>query len=54
MQPQIFVDRFKELVPLKRMARPNEYKGAIKFLLSDESSYMTGSTIVIDGGRSTW
>ena len=36
------------------MAETNSYEGAIKFLLGDESSYMTGSQLVIDGGRTTW
>ena len=37
-----------------RMAKKSEYQGAILFLLSEASSYMTGSTINIDGGRTTW
>ena len=49
-----FLEKFNKLVPLGRPAEPQEYRGALVFLLSDESSYMTGSNLVIDGGRSVW
>lgn len=53
-QPDEFLQRFNQLVPLGRPANPNEYQGALLFLLSDDSTYMTGGTLVIDGGRSIW
>jgi NAD(P)-dependent dehydrogenase (short-subunit alcohol dehydrogenase family) len=53
-QPDDFVQRLTPLIPLGRMARIDEYRGAVQFLCSDLSSYMTGQNIVIDGGRSVW
>jgi NAD(P)-dependent dehydrogenase (short-subunit alcohol dehydrogenase family) len=51
-QPEVFLSRVKELIPMGRMAERDEYQGAILFLCSDASSYMTGANLVIDGGRS--
>ena len=50
-QPEVFLNRLNQLIPLGRMAQRNEYQGAILFLCSDASSYMTGANLVIDGGR---
>ncbi|MBN2421602.1 SDR family oxidoreductase [Candidatus Woesearchaeota archaeon] len=53
-QDKDFVAKLTNLIPMGRMADPDEYKAAILFLVSDASSYMTGSTIIIDGGRTCW
>jgi NAD(P)-dependent dehydrogenase (short-subunit alcohol dehydrogenase family) len=51
-QSEVFLSRLKQLIPMERMANRDEYQGAILFLCSDASSYMTGANLVIDGGRS--
>jgi len=53
-QPEDFVARLTNLIPMGRMANGDEYQGAIVFLVSDASAYMTGHNLVIDGGRTAW
>lgn len=53
-QPDEFVQKLTALIPMGRMAHVDEYKGAVLFLVSDASSYMTGGNLIIEGGRTVW
>ena len=52
--PKEFVGKLTNLIPMGRMANKDEYKGAVVFLCSDASSYMTGENMIINGGRAAW
>lgn len=53
-QSKEFINKISSLIPLGRMAYKDEYQGLIIFLLSDASSYINGSIISADGGRTVW
>ena len=52
--PEAFVRKLSNIIPMGRMADIDEYKGAIVFLCSEASSYMTGENMIIDGGKTVW
>ena len=49
-----FVKKLSNEIPMGRMALPNEFKGAIIYLSSSASSFVTGHNLLIDGGRTIW
>ena len=53
-QNENFVKKLSNLIPMGRMAFDEEIKGAVIYLISDASSFVTGQNIIIDGGRSCW
>jgi NAD(P)-dependent dehydrogenase (short-subunit alcohol dehydrogenase family) len=53
-QPEEFVKRLTNLIPMGKMADICEYREALIFLCSGASRYMTGQNLIIDGGRSVW
>lgn len=53
-QPEIFVVRYVAKTPLKRMATEDDFRGAIAYLATGLSSYVTGQTLCVDGGWGVW
>ena len=53
-QPDEFIKKISNIIPLGRMANEDEYKSSVVFMISDASQYMNGAIIPLDGGRSIW
>ena len=49
-----FLNDYKKLLPINRMAKQKEIYGALKFLISEDSNYITGQNIIVDGGFTAW
>ncbi len=49
-----FVKNLSKLIPMNRMAKIDELNKAMFFLISDDSSYVTGHSLIVDGGRTIW
>lgn len=53
-QDEEFVKKLSKRIPMARMSNPDEYPATVLYMLSEASSYMTGATVILDGGRTSW
>jgi len=53
-QDEEFVKKISQLIPMGRMSKPDEYVCTVLYMISDASTYMTGATVILDGGRTVW
>jgi NAD(P)-dependent dehydrogenase (short-subunit alcohol dehydrogenase family) len=53
-QDERFASKYRDRTPMGRMAAEEDMKGAVAYLASDLSAYVTGQNIVVDGGWSAW
>jgi len=53
-QSEEFIINYTRLTPMGRMAKAEDYQGAILYLMSDASEYMTGANLIVDGGWTAW
>jgi NAD(P)-dependent dehydrogenase (short-subunit alcohol dehydrogenase family) len=53
-QPEVFVRRYEARTPLRRMATEDDFRGAVAYLASDLSAYVTGQNLSVDGGWGAW
>lgn len=53
-QPEAFIERYEARVPMGRMAKEDDFRGAVAYFASDLSQYVTGQNLVVDGGWSAW
>lgn len=53
-QNEEFMSKLTNLIPMGRMAKADEYQCTVLYMISEASSYMTGATVIVDGGRTCW
>jgi len=53
-QPEDFLSEVSSRIPMGRLAKSDEYQSTIIWMLSDASSYLNGSIVSVDGGRTAW